>query len=150
MTTYRYAADTKVPVGRSRDELEGLLERVGADSIATMRDASAAAVAFRMEGRNYVLRLPYPTEDQLRVGRGRGSRSAIDTLRDQAIRQRWRALVLLVKAKLTAVEAGVTTPEAEFLPHAMLPTGQTLHEHLAEHPEQLATTGRLLLPGGPE
>lgn len=146
--TYRYAADTKVPVGRSRDELEALLDRVGADSVAAMRDASAAAVAFRLNGRNYVLRLPYPSESDLRTARGRGSRSALETLRDQAIRQRWRALVLLVKAKLTAVEAGVTTPEAEFLPHAMLPTGQTLHEHLSEHPEQLTTSGRLLLPGG--
>lgn len=147
MTAYRYAADTKVPVGRSRDELEGLLERVGADSVATMRDQSAAAVAFRLSGRNYVLRLPYPTDDELRASRR--SRTATDAARDQAIRQRWRALVLLVKAKLTAVDAGVTTPEAEFLPHAMLPTGETLSEHLSQHPEQLATSGRLALPGGP-
>lgn len=146
MTSYRYAADTKVPVGRSRDELEGLLDRVGADSVATMRDSSAAAVAFRLQGRNYVLRLPYPTDDELRAGRR--SRSSIDTARDQAIRQRWRALVLLVKAKLTAVEAGVTTPQAEFLAHAMLPTGETLSEHVEAHPEQLTTSGRLLLPGG--
>lgn len=148
--TYRYAAGTSVPVTRSRDELESLLDKVGADSVATMRDSSAAAVAFRLGGRNYVLRLPFPTEEQLgrdRAGRRRPAASRA-AARDQAIRERWRGLVLLVKAKAVAIQTGVSTPEAEFLAHAMLPTGQTLHEHLSEHPEQLTTSGRLLLPGG--
>lgn len=150
MTTYRYASGTTVPVNRSRDELERLLDKVGADSVATMRDGTAAAVAFRLTGRNYVLRLPFPTDEELvkdSAGRKRGA-AAQATARDQTIRERWRALVLLCKAKIVAIDAGVTTPEAEFLAHAMLPTGQTLGEHLAENPEQLMTSGRLMLPGG--
>lgn len=134
--TFTYASRTDVPINRSRDELERLLEKVGADSVATMRDATAAAVAFRLNGRNYVLRVPYPIEQRM-----------TDAQRDQAIRSRWRSLVLLVKAKLVAVASGVTTPEREFLAAAMLPTGQTLSEHLEGHPEQLTTSGRLMLPG---
>ena len=131
MTAYRYAQRTKVPVSRSRDEVERTLTKAGATSLATMFDGGSASVAFRIEGRNYVIRLPYP-----------------DKPNDQDIRQRWRALLLLVKAKLEAFEAGITTAESEFLAFAMLPSGQTLGEHLREHPEQLTTSGRLMLPGG--
>ena len=137
MTAYRYAARTTVDPGRSRDELEKILERVGADSVATMRDSGAAAVAFRLAGRNYILRLPYPDGKRM-----------TDSQREQAIRSHWRAVVLLLKAKLVAIQSGVTTADAEFLAHAMLPTGQTLIEHLRENPDQLTTTGRLMLPGG--
>lgn len=135
MTTYRYAARSAVSVNQSRGEIETLLLRIGADSVAFMGDASSAAVAFRLRGRNYVIRLPYP-----------GARN--DRERDQGIRSLWRALGLLVKAKLIAVDRGVTSAEAEFLAHAMLPTGQTLVEHLHDHPDQLTTSGRLMLPGG--
>ena len=131
MSAYRYAQRTKVPVNQSRDEVERVLEKVGASSLATMRDGTSAQVAFRIDGRNYVIRLPYP-----------------DGASEQEIRQRWRALLLVVKAKLEAVEAGITSAEAEFLAHAMLPSGQTLGEHLHDHPEQLTTSGRLMLPGG--
>lgn len=132
MSAYRYAARTKVPVSRSRDEVEQVLEKIGASSLATMRDGVSAQVAFRLDGRNYLVKLPYP-----------------EGASEQDIRQRWRALLLVTKAKLEAIEAGITTVEAEFLSHAMLSTGQTLGEHLSEHPEQLTTSGRLMLPGGP-
>lgn len=150
MTGYRYASGTSVQVGKSRDELERLLDRVGADSVATMRDGTAAAVAFRLNGRNYLLRLNYPSIEEIETlpsGRRRAL-NAQETYKDQLIRERWRALVLLVKAKMVAIDSGITSPEREFLAHAMLPTGLTLGEHLDENPEQLVTTGRLMLPGG--
>jgi hypothetical protein len=134
VSEYRYAKDTKVPVNRSRDEVEKLLDKVGASSVASMRDSDSAAVAFRIAGRNYVMRLPFPAD-----ANGTG---------EQEKRVRWRALALLVKAKVVAIQSGISTPETEFLAHALLPTGQTLGEHLDEHPDQLTTSGRLLLPGG--
>jgi hypothetical protein len=39
--------------------------------------------------------------------------------------QRWRALALVIKAKLEAVAAGITTVEQEFLAHIVLPDGHT-------------------------
>lgn len=130
---YTYAKGTKVPVSRSRDELERILDKVGADAVAFMRDAGAAQVAFRIAGRHYIIRLAVPEA---------GPKA------DQVQRERWRQLVLLLKAKMAAIAGGITTPEREFLAHAMLPTGATLGEHLDAHPEQLTTSGRLLLPGG--
>lgn len=130
MINYTYAKGTKVPVGRSRDEIEGVLRKVGADAIGFMKDAATAQIAFRIAGRHYVMSLP------------------VDVDHAQGERERWRQLLLLVKAKMAAIAAGITTPETEFLAHAMLPTGETLGDHLRAHPDQLTTTGRLLLPGG--
>ncbi|WP_198651245.1 hypothetical protein [Salinicola sp. CPA57] len=45
---------------------------------------------------------------------------------EQACRQRWRALALVIKAKLEAVESGITMFEEEFLAHIVLPNGGTV------------------------
>lgn len=45
---------------------------------------------------------------------------------EQACRQKWRALALVVKAKLEAVESGISEFEEEFLAHIVLPDGQTV------------------------
>ena len=44
----------------------------------------------------------------------------------QACRQRWRALALVIKAKLEAVETGIATFEQEFLAYIVLPNGQSV------------------------
>jgi hypothetical protein len=43
---------------------------------------------------------------------------------------RWRCLALVIKAKLEAVESGITTFEDEFLAHIMMPDGQTVGQHV--------------------
>lgn len=45
---------------------------------------------------------------------------------EQEIRSKWRALFLIIKAKLEAVESGITTLEDEFLAHIVLPGGETV------------------------
>lgn len=130
---YTYAKGTKVPVGRSRDEIERVLTKVGADAIAVMRDSLTTKVAFRLNGRHYVIGLD---------AAGSGPKA------EQLERERWRQLLLLLKAKMVAIATGITTPEEEFLAHAMLPTGQTLGAHILDHPAVLTTSGTLMLPGG--
>lgn len=48
----------------------------------------------------------------------------------QEVRALWRGLALLVKAKLAAVEAGISEFEVEFLPHTILPDGSTVAEQV--------------------
>ena len=63
--------------------------------------------------------------------------------------QRWRALLLVVKAKLEAVEAEIATFEEEFLPHIVLPNGRTVGEMALPEIERAYQGGRtpaLLLP----
>ena len=46
----------------------------------------------------------------------------------QAERQRWRALAMVIQAKLEAVSAGITTLEDEFLAWTVLADGRTVAE----------------------
>jgi hypothetical protein len=67
---------------------------------------------------------------------------------EQASRQRWRALALVIKAKLEAVEAGITVFDDEFLAHMVTGDGRTIGEHLRPQLDQLYTGGLpALLPG---
>lgn len=45
---------------------------------------------------------------------------------EQACRQRWRALALVIKAKLEAVDSGIVTLVEEFAAHVVLPGGQSV------------------------
>ena len=47
-------------------------------------------------------------------------------------RRRWRALLLVIKAKLEAVQSGIVTFEEEFLAHVVMPDGRTVQQHVEE------------------
>ena len=77
---------------------------------------STAAVQFKVKGRRILFRLELPDPDSLEythssTGRVRRSNEQEHESWEQACRQRWRALVLIVKAKLEAVEAGISSFE---------------------------------------
>ena len=128
-----YAAGTDVPSDRSRAEIERTLQRYGADEFAYMTKTGMAAVGFVMRGRQirFVLPLPDPQakEFTLTPTGKRAAPTVAEGKYEQAIRQRWRALALVVKAKLEAVEAGISEFEQEFGMHIIMPGGQTVYEH---------------------
>ncbi|ODT86692.1 hypothetical protein [Phenylobacterium sp. SCN 70-31] len=127
----RYASETTVSVEKSRIEIERTLARYGADAFAYFAEANRAMVAFRMADRQikFVLTLPERNLPEF-THHSRGPRTAEAALTswEQACRQRWRALALVIKAKLEAVAAGITTIEDEFLAHTLLPDGSTVGE----------------------
>ncbi|MCJ2127688.1 hypothetical protein [Methylobacterium sp. E-045] len=49
-----------------------------------------------------------------------------EAARDQVRMSIWRALFIILKAKLVAIDRGVSTVEQEFLAHVVLPDGQTV------------------------
>jgi hypothetical protein len=59
-------------------------------------------------------------------GRTRNNEWAVEQAWEQVGRQRWRALALAIKAKLEAVQSGITTFEEEFMAHVVMPNGQNL------------------------
>lgn len=129
----QYAADTSVSSERSRAEIEATLRRYGADSFGYMTNRESAIIGFQANGRRikFELPMPDPKAREFTHTKERGiarSPSQADAAWEQACRQRWRALALCVKAKLEAVEAGITTFEAEFLAHIVLPGGATVGE----------------------
>jgi hypothetical protein len=62
---------------------------------------------------------------------------------EQQQRQRWRALTLVIKAKLEAVESGIATIEEEFLPHIVVPGGGTFGEWAVPQLRVIKEEGRL-------
>ena len=142
-----YAENTSVPADKSRAEIERTLQRYGADQFMYGWDQASAAVGFRMEGRHvrFVLPLPDPKSDEFRktpTGKAR-SQSQAQAEWERATRQRWRALALVVKAKLEAVESGITTFEDEFMAHILLPDGSTVGEQMRPRIEQAYKSGKM-------
>jgi len=147
-----YAAGTDVASDKSRAEIERTLKRYGATAFAYAWEGEEARIAFKMDGRQVRLSLPLPglrAYATTPTGKAR-SPAATEAAYEQAVRQRWRALALIVKAKLEAIEAGIGTVETEFLASVMLADGSTVGEWAA--PQLAAVYGRgempALMPGG--
>ncbi len=153
----RYAQHTDVSSDRSRAEIERTLARYGATTFTYGWTQGRAAIGFVKDGRQIRFVLPLPDRDAREFTHTptRGTpRSTAEAERqyDQAVRQRWRALALMVKAKLEAVDAGIVTFEAEFLPHTVLPSGMTVFEEIGPAVERAYDTGQvapLQIEGGP-
>jgi len=151
-----YAESTSVPSDRSRAEIEKTLNRYGAEDFSYASRKDHALIAFVAEGRQVAFTVPLPDRmsgDFWRTptGKARKDTAAVEAY-EQAVRQRWRALALVVKAKLEAVESGIVTFEQEFLAHIMLPGGTTVYEQAAPAIATAYETGTptpLLQIGGP-
>ena len=128
MTT-RYAESTSVPADRSRAEIERTLQRYGAEGFMYGWEATQAVIQFKAEDRYIRFIIEMPDREDFAftpARRNRRSDDAIQSAYEQASRQRWRALALVIKAKLEAVAAGITEFESEFLAHIVLPDGTTV------------------------
>lgn len=150
----RYASTTTVSQEKSRAEIETTLRRYGATSFLYATNPENAMVGFIIGGRQVRFILPMPNpKDRAFTHHSRGMRTANAAYEawEQAGRQRWRALALVIKAKLEAVSAGITTIEDEFLAHTVLPDGSTVGQwaapQLAIAYESGAMPSSLLLEG---
>lgn len=143
----QYAMRTSVSEEKSRAEIERILKRYGASAFAYMTQGSVAAILFELRGRRIRFLLPLPDESAFRLTSTRQvrTRASQHTAWEQATRARWRALALIIKAKLEAIEAGVTTLEDEFLAHTMLPDGGTVGEWMKPQLDGIYASGQMPL-----
>ena len=147
-----YAQKTAVSSENSRAEIERTLRRYGATGYAyAWDDARAAAmVGFALGGRRVRFMLPMPnpkSEEFTRTPTGKERKpDAAAKEWEQAGRQRWRALALMIKAKLEAVESGIVTLEDEFLAHLLLANGKTVGEQVVPQYIEAIENGRDLPP----
>lgn len=137
----RYAASTEVPVEKSRAEIESTVRRYGADGFMSGWADDRATVQFRCQDRHVRFVMTLPRQDEKRFtdftrGHGVPHRRNPEQSRklwEQACRQKWRALALLVKAKLEAVDAGIATFEESFFANVVMPDGRTVYEAAREN-----------------
>lgn len=139
MKPRHYAERTAVPVAKSKADVEALLQKAGARAIVMLSDDELAGVGFRVGqiGYRFMLALPAP-----------GPKMP-ENERAQITRARWRALLLVLKAKVESARSGITTLETELLPYALLPTGATVADEVAPRLRESYEGGRNvpLLPG---
>lgn len=144
----KFAADTSVSSEQSRGEIERTLQRYGASQFMYGWDGDRAVVGFRMEGRNIRFILPMPDRNAQEfwftpARKNKRSEAQAHTAWEQATRQRWRALALVIKAKLEAVESGITEFEDEFGMHILLPDGRTVSEFMRPQIEEAYAKGTM-------
>jgi len=107
-----------------------------------------ATVQFQAHKRivKFELDLPDPKDPKFRKIKNsyyERTQSGIDKMVEQENRTRWRALLLVIKAKLEAVESNIATFEDEFLAHVLLPNQQTVAEYIGPTVAQIYETGRM-------
>jgi hypothetical protein len=145
----RYAAQTAVRSEKSRAEIETTLRRYGCHEFAYSTGRDKAAVGFLMNNLSIRFTLPMPDPNDNEFLFTPGKRRRRDALAqtqawEQATRQRWRALALAIKAKLEAVECGITTFEEEFLAHVVTENGRTIGERMVPRLAEIAGGAPLL------
>lgn len=138
-----FAENTSVSVERSKAELDTLLGKAGANSRGIVSDdqQGQAIVAFTLGGGKYRLSVPLPklADFPKSGGAPKGwllwSSEKRDQWRykqwEQASRQRWRALILVVKSKLEIIRLGLSSAQREFMADLILANGQTVSEMMA-------------------
>jgi hypothetical protein len=153
----KYAEGTKVNSFASIEEIQRLLRARGCVEFGQMTSQNTAAVVFRYEGVPYrmQLNLPDPDDDKFTCtpsGRWSRSEKQANDAYEQEVKRLWRAILLVMKAKLVAVDEGVVTFHNEFLSYAVLGDGRSVGQHCkpllerAKDGEALPLT--LALPGG--
>lgn len=141
----QYASKTRVSPGRTRDQLEHVLKQYGADAFGYAWDGDQAKVNFRLNARTIRLTVQMPDRSAFRLTPTRRVRAVSQqtSLLEQAQRQRWRALFLVIKAKLEAIESGISTLEEEFLAWTVLPNNATVWEMTHEPIKRAIESGQM-------
>lgn len=148
----RYAQGSNVSMARSREEIERMIRRYGAEQFVYGWDEghAAAIVGFKVSGRSVRLKIPIPHEEDFAHSPGgkRRAQAAATAAFEAECRRRWRVMALVLKAKFEAVAAGVTSFEEEFLAHILLLKNQTVGDVMIPRMEEISKAGKLpALPG---
>lgn len=125
-----FAERTKVPVEETILDIRRTVNRYGGEQFVFGVAEEKIVVGFTKDGRQVRFQV---TQDSLDA---------------QSNRQKARALLLVLKAKLEAVESGVMLFEDEFLANIVLPTGRMVGQEVRERIAYAYSTGETpaLLP----
>lgn len=151
----KYAERTSVSPEQRRGEIERTLARYGCTAFGYATTGDRAQVIFEMNGRRMRIDIHLPDrndkqfthlESQPWVKR---SDAEAEKKYQQAVRQRWAALGLYLKAVCEGIDSGIVTAETAFLSYVVLPDGTTLGEKIAPQIEAAYASGQMpaLLPG---
>lgn len=130
-----YAENTSVAFEKSIAEIITLIKRAGAQQIGQFEAEDQFAIQFVLADRLIRFRVPLPGLDEIPTRSGNNVALNLPQRKErlaQRHRQRGRALLLVIKAKLESVESGIETLEQAFLAHVVMADGATVYERIAE------------------
>jgi hypothetical protein len=130
-----YAENTSVAFEKSIAEIITLIKRAGAQQIGQFESDDHFAIQFVLADRLIRFRVPLPGLDTIPARNGNNVALNLPQRKErlaQSHRQRGRALLLVIKAKLESVESGIETLEQAFLAHVVMADGATVYERIAE------------------
>lgn len=144
-----YAQNTSVSVENSIMEIRRTVNRYGANGFSFTEEGCVTKTEFKCDGRmvRIFMKLPDKNEERFRLtpsGRERTSWNAIEEAWEQECRRSYRALNLVIKAKLEAVESGITTFDEEFMAHIVLPNGRTVGQQMLQPIQDALSSGEVL------
>ena len=142
----RYAEGTTVTVESSRGEISGILAKHGVQRMGWTTEPEQDVLMFELAGGSYRFNIIRPTAQSLRERWKADGRSTAYLPTDIQVRaewrRRWRANVLLLKAKLEFIASGDTTLDRELLPYRVLKNGSTIEEVLISGGLPMLASGR--------
>ncbi len=108
--------NTPVAPGKTKDDIETLLQRVGAVGFrwSTFQGRDTLEAGLEWQERNVAFRLTVDYEDE------------------RQRKQRLRALYWYLKAKIEAIQFGLVDLEREFLPYLLTASGRTVFEEIPQ------------------
>lgn len=112
----RFASRTEVSVAESIAEIERTAIKYGGGQFMFGVSESHALVGFTKDGRQVRFQAPFGDKDASGY--------------EQRKKQRMRALLLVIKARLEAVESGVESFEESFMANIVLPDGSLVGQHV--------------------
>lgn len=129
-----YAETTTVAFEKSISEIVTLVRKAGGTGIGQFDDETFYAIQFNLADRLIRFRVQFPALDAMPTRNGRGQSLTLAQRQerlDQAKRQRGRALMLVIKAKMESAASGIETIEQAFLANVVMSDGATVFERIS-------------------
>lgn len=141
-----YAEKTSVSVSKTKADIEDLVQKAGADQFVSGYKDDIAIIGFTLNNRQIRFVLPLPNKNDngfwfTPERKTKRTKEQAYAAWEQACKAKWRALYLIIKAKLEAVESGISTVEREFFYDIVLPDGKTVGQYMAPQIEEAYKTG---------
>lgn len=148
----KYAENTQVDQESTMRQIRDQLRKRKADGFMSGDEPGRAVIGFRHSGRVYRFDLPMPDLEEHRKTQTGIRRTDSSTVAawQQECNRRFRALLATVKARLIAVDEGISTFEQEFGMETVMADGRTtVRQYLMPQLEEMHRSGRMppLLPG---
>lgn len=127
-----YAAGTGVTVANSQQEIARTLTRYQIDTYSFGQSTGFAQVAFEVKGLPVRIDVPLPVRPDKQFGKNPTTGRQIDAwkMHDQTVRERWRCLLLFIKASLESSSLGFISVEQAFMAFIVTADGDTVGDKM--------------------